>query len=62
MQGTYSISLWLSNGTQDYHFLENALSFEVIEQDIWGNGRTPTGNISFLWWPTDFHLLGDGML
>jgi len=62
MQGTYSLSLWLSNGTQDYHFLENALSFEVIEQDIWGNGRTPTGNISFLWWPTDFHLLGNGML
>jgi hypothetical protein len=57
MQGTYSISLWLGNGTQDYHFLEKALFFEVIEQDIWGKGRTPTVNMSFLWWPTNFNLL-----
>jgi lipopolysaccharide transport system ATP-binding protein len=57
MQGTYSISLWLSNGTQDYHCLEKALFFEAVEQDIWGKGRTPTVNMSFLWWPTNFNLL-----
>lgn len=56
MEGRYLISLWLGDPTRDYHNLEYTLSFEVIEQDIWGNGKTPPQNSSFLWWPTSFKV------
>jgi hypothetical protein len=57
MEGTYTISFWLdSNGTQEHHYIDQALAFEVFEKDIWGNGRTPPKNVSSLWWPTDFQI------
>jgi lipopolysaccharide transport system ATP-binding protein len=57
MQGNYFISLWLSKEEHDHHYIERAISFEVVEHDIWGLGRVPSQNISTLWWPTNFQLL-----
>lgn len=56
MEGQYFISLWLGDQTNDYHYLDQALSFEVIERDIWGNSQAPPRKLSFLWWPTKFEV------
>jgi hypothetical protein len=55
--GRYLITLYLGDDAEDTHVLEKALSFEVIERDIWGYGRVPPANVSFLWWPTTFHFV-----
>jgi lipopolysaccharide transport system ATP-binding protein len=55
--GRYAIDLYLGNEGEDIHIIEQALSFEVIEQDIWGHGRVPQADSSCLWWPTTFELL-----
>ena len=55
--GRYAIDLYLGNEGEDIHIIEQALSFEVIEQDIWGHGRVPQSDSSCLWWPTTFELL-----
>jgi lipopolysaccharide transport system ATP-binding protein len=52
--GTYSISLWFGDMAHDSHVIEGALSFEVIERDIWGLGRVPPSGDSLEWWPTRF--------
>ncbi len=52
--GRYCVSLFLGDHVHDTHVIENALSFEVIERDIWGNGKVPPRNVSRLWWPTTF--------
>lgn len=55
--GRYSIDLYLGDQGGDTHVIEDALSIEVIERDVWGQGRVPPKNVSCLWWPTEFHLL-----
>lgn len=55
--GRYVIALYLGGQVEDTHIVENALSFEVIERDIWGQGQVPPVSVSSLWWPTTFHFL-----
>jgi len=55
--GRYVITLYFGDLAEDTHVVEDALSFEVIERDIWGHGQVPPENISCLWWPTTFHFM-----
>ena len=55
--GIYSISLWFGDMAHDSHIVESALTFEVLERDIWGLGRVPPRGDSLLWWPTTFTRL-----
>jgi lipopolysaccharide transport system ATP-binding protein len=50
----YYISFFLGNMHGDTHVAENALSFDVMERDIWGTGRVPQSNASAIWWPAKF--------
>jgi lipopolysaccharide transport system ATP-binding protein len=52
--GTYSISLWFGDMAHDSHVVDGAISFEVVERDIWGLGRVPPAGDSLQWWPTKF--------
>jgi lipopolysaccharide transport system ATP-binding protein len=56
VQGRYSVWLHLGDQAQDIHVCENALSFEVTAQDIWGQGQVPPSNASPLWWPARFQF------
>jgi lipopolysaccharide transport system ATP-binding protein len=53
MEGIYSISLWLGDSIQNFHHIENVLTFEVMNRDIWGTAKTPP-KVSSFWWPTRF--------
>lgn len=55
MPGRYTLSFWLGDIAHDHHVELEALSFEIIERDIWGLGQLPPP-VSFLWWPTTFRL------
>ena len=57
MEGKYSVSLYLGDESRDHHIVENILTFQVYERDIWGNGKTPPKRVSNLWWDTDFKIL-----
>jgi lipopolysaccharide transport system ATP-binding protein len=54
--GDYAIDLFLGDESTDTHTVEAALTFEVIEKDIWGNAQVPPPRVSSLWWPTKFIL------
>jgi lipopolysaccharide transport system ATP-binding protein len=55
MEDQYFVSVWFSADSRSkYHYVQNALRFEVLERDIWGTGKTPTLGLSSIWWPTDF--------
>ena len=55
--GSYTITLYLGDQIENTHVVQNALSFEVVERDIWGHGQVPPRNISNLWWPTRFRFI-----
>jgi lipopolysaccharide transport system ATP-binding protein len=57
MPGRYTVSLYLGNQFQDTHVVHDALSFDVVERDLWGEGQMPPRAISSLWWPTTFTML-----
>lgn len=57
MPGRYQISFWVGNSVEHIQRLEDILTFEVVEQDIWGKGKLPPRNASTLWWNTDFEFL-----
>jgi len=56
MAGSYSVSFWLGRNPEDQHYAEDILHFEVLEKDIWGNGKLPTRSLSCFWWPTEFEF------
>ena len=56
MPGSYAVSLWLGNQAGDWHVVADALTFMVIQRDIWGLGRIPHPDGTSLWWPTEFEL------
>jgi lipopolysaccharide transport system ATP-binding protein len=59
MPGRYTISLWLGDsGMIDHHSVSEALTFDVIERDLWGLGQLPP-RVSAMWWPTEFRLLAE---
>jgi lipopolysaccharide transport system ATP-binding protein len=54
MPNRYTVSFWLGDETQDVQKIDDALVFEVIAKDIWGEGQVPPSNASALWWNTEF--------
>ncbi|PWT70525.1 MAG: ABC transporter ATP-binding protein [Chloroflexi bacterium] len=55
--GRYVVDLYFGDQSEDTHIVEHALSFEVIERDIWHCGQVPPSTVSHLWWPTTFRFL-----
>jgi lipopolysaccharide transport system ATP-binding protein len=58
--GQYSISLYFGDRMVDTHVVVDALSFEVIERDIWGTGKIPSAAESLMWWPVAFSFVTPG--
>jgi lipopolysaccharide transport system ATP-binding protein len=56
--GRYHVSLWLGETASDTHIEMDALTFEVIDHDLWKTGRMPPGNFAPLWWTTAFTATG----
>ncbi|NLB17399.1 MAG: ABC transporter ATP-binding protein [Syntrophomonadaceae bacterium] len=57
MTGRYSITLWIGeNANTDHLRIDNALTFDVLENDAWGRGWMPTKKMSYFWWPTTFEF------
>jgi lipopolysaccharide transport system ATP-binding protein len=58
MSGRYTITLWFGENPNSYHHkIDNALSFDMVENDAWGRGWVPTKNLSHFWWPTEFEFI-----
>jgi hypothetical protein len=53
MPDRYSVSLWLGSGALDSHSVDEVLRFDVVEKDVWGEGRLPPKGSS-MWWPAAF--------
>ncbi|MEW6250725.1 MAG: ABC transporter ATP-binding protein [Planctomycetota bacterium] len=55
----YYVSFWMGDATQflDTHVAENAMFFDVVEQDLWGTGKVPHAPASLLWWPAEYRML-----
>jgi lipopolysaccharide transport system ATP-binding protein len=58
--GRYHISLWLGDVHLDSHVEMDAISFEVIDRNLWAADRTPTSSAAPLWWPAKFRVYPDG--
>lgn len=57
MEGRYLISFWFGeNSTANHQYLENILSFDVVENYVWDSRKLPSKRISHFWWPTQFRL------
>ncbi len=57
MPGKYKVDVALGHSSQDLQILTDAIYFEVIEKDIWNQGKTP-GKRGLIWWKTNFQLEG----
>jgi lipopolysaccharide transport system ATP-binding protein len=44
MPGIYTIDLYLGDKLHDIDTIHNAISFEVLPDDVFGSGRIPPGN------------------
>ena len=53
----YYVSLFFGSPVGDTHDAENALVFEGVERNIWGQGRVPPPNASAMWWPATYELI-----
>ena len=58
LPGKYVLSFWLGDMETDQHIELDALSFEVVERDLWGLGQLPE-RVTPLWWPTQFSFSSD---
>ncbi|HTF21905.1 MAG TPA: ABC transporter ATP-binding protein [Chryseolinea sp.] len=56
MEGNYFVNLYLGDHVRDIHVVENALQFQVIARDIWGNGILPPQKAAKMWWPVEFNI------
>lgn len=52
----YVIKLYMGDHCGDSHVVDDALSFEVVERDMWGAGKVPPSSMSLMWWPTTFRF------
>jgi len=55
LPGYYTFSFWLGDTERDHHVELESLSFEIIERDLWGLGKTPL-RVSSMWWPTTYRF------
>jgi lipopolysaccharide transport system ATP-binding protein len=56
LQGTYSIDLFLSEEYQNLDVIYDAISFDVVESDVFGTGQVPTAHDGTIFWPATFDL------
>lgn len=54
MPGNYSFNFYFGTGYVETDIFHHALSFEVIEKNLWQTTAMPNHNGSSLWWPTEF--------
>jgi len=51
MPGYYSIDLYLGNGVDNIDVIYSAITFEVIEEDVFGTGKLPPSMAGPICWP-----------
>lgn len=56
MEGTYYLTIYFGDESKDVQVIENIITIDVHERDIWGNGKMPPKRISLFWWGTEFSL------
>ncbi len=54
MPGNYSFNFYFGTGHEETDIFHHALTFEVIEKNIWKTTAMPRHNNSSFWWPTEF--------
>jgi lipopolysaccharide transport system ATP-binding protein len=52
----YTIKLYMGDHCGDHHVVDDALTFEVVERDLYGTGKVPPPSQSLMWWPTTFRF------
>lgn len=58
MPGRYAVSLWYGDSNGDQHTEPEALTFEIVERDLWGLGRIPE-RVTPMWWPTRYSFAAE---
>lgn len=56
LQGSYSIDLFFGEDYQNVDVVFDAISFEVIEVDVFGTGQVPYANEGTIFWPARFEF------
>jgi lipopolysaccharide transport system ATP-binding protein len=56
LPGTYRLSVWIGDASEDQVVLPDCVCFEVGHRDVWGTGRLPPTDAGPLAWPTAFTL------
>jgi len=54
--GRYFVTFYLADDHKDHQVIENAMSFEVEQIDIWGRGQVPAKGVAPMWWPAKIHM------
>jgi hypothetical protein len=54
MPDTYSIDLFLGDLYQDYDVVYDAITFEVIAADVFGDGKLPGAECGPVFWPASW--------
>jgi hypothetical protein len=54
MPDTYSIDLFFGDLYQDYDVVYDAITFEVIAADVFGNGKLPGAECGPIFWPASW--------
>ena len=54
----YYVSFTIGDGSHyfDTQGVDNVLCFDVIERDVWGNGKVPLASASLMWWPARYEI------
>jgi hypothetical protein len=54
MPDTYSIDLFLGDLYQDHDVVYDAITFEVVAADVFGNGKLPGAECGPIYWPASW--------
>ena len=54
MPGRYSVDLFFGDAYRDCDVVNDALSFEVVAADVFGNGRLPDAECGPVFWPASW--------
>lgn len=57
LQGTYSIDLFFGSDYQNTDVVYDAISFEVLDADVFGTGHVPPATEGSIFWPAQFEML-----
>jgi lipopolysaccharide transport system ATP-binding protein len=59
LQGAYSVDLFFGEDYQNLDVVFDAVSFDVIEVDVFGTGQIPHSNEGTIFWPARFEFTAD---